>query len=128
MKRYWVLMRVVAVFLFVTACTGSGNNAAAQAVEIYLQALADKNLDQMIAVSCGDWEAQAHFELDTYVGVETRLEGVSCQVSSTDGETASVTCVGKMVASYGAEDRDFPFDDPFQVVQEGGEWRVCGHP
>ncbi len=115
--------------LFLAACTPAeeSGSPAAQTVETYLQALADKNRDQMIAASCAAWEGEAQLELDAFVGVETRLEGLACQVTGSDGEATLVSCSGEILATYGAEDRSFPLDTSvFQVVQEGGEWRVCG--
>jgi hypothetical protein len=103
------------------------NDGAAKAVETYIQALADKNADQMIATSCAAWEEQAQLELDAFVGVQTRVENMACQVTGTEGEATLVSCTGQIVATYGAEDRNFPLDTtPFKVMEEGGEWRVCG--
>lgn len=113
--------------LFLGACTGSTNDAAVNAVETYIQALANKNADQMIAASCAAWEESAQLELDAFVGVETRVENMACQVTGTEGVYTLVTCTGEIVATYGAEDRNFPLDTTaFQVKEEDGEWRVCG--
>lgn len=114
--------------LFLMACTSrSINDAPIQAVETYVQALADKNADQMIATSCAAWEAQAQLELDAFVGVQTRVENMACQVTGTEGVYTLITCTGEIVATYGAEDRNFPLDTtPFKVKEEDGEWRVCG--
>lgn len=113
--------------LFLTACAADMNAAAVNAVETYVQALADKNADQMIAASCAAWEASAQLELDAFVGVQTRVENMACTVTGTEGAYTLVTCTGEIVATYGAEDRNFPLDTtPFQVLEEGGEWRVCG--
>jgi len=115
--------------LFVAACANpsTGGDGAVEAVESYIQALADKNADQMIAASCAAWEESAQLELDAFVGVQTRVENMACTVTGTEGAYTLVTCAGEIVATYGAEDRDFPLDTaPFQVLEEGGEWRVCG--
>jgi hypothetical protein len=115
--------------LLLLACSRSGkpNDGAVTAVETYIQALSDKNADQMIAASCAAWEEQAQLELDAFVGVQTRVEELACEVTGTEGEITLVSCAGQIIATYGAEDRNFPLDaTAFQVVQEGGEWRVCG--
>lgn len=113
--------------LVLAACSGSTNEAAIQAVETYVQALADKNGDQMIAASCAAWEESAQLELDAFVGVQTRVENMACQATGTEGVYTVVSCTGEIVATYGAEDRNFPLDtSAFLVKEENGEWRVCG--
>jgi hypothetical protein len=115
------------LFFLLAACSTDMNDAAVNAVETYVQALADKNADQMIAASCAAWEESAQMELDAFVGVETRVENMACAATGTEGVYTLVTCTGEIVATYGAEDRDFPLDTtPFQVKEEGGEMRVCG--
>ena len=119
---------MLGLILFLAACTSSGtNDAAISAVQTYVQALADKNADQMIAASCAAWEESAQLELDAFVGVQTRVENMACQATGTEGVYTLVTCTGEIVATYGAEDRNFPLDTtPFKVKEENGEWRVCG--
>jgi hypothetical protein len=36
-----------------------------------------------------------------------------------------VQCDGKIVATYGTEDTEFPLTS-YRVVQEDGEWKWCG--
>jgi len=118
------LLGLIAIFL--TACA-AGTDLPARTVETYLQALADKDLNRMIAAGCGEFETQARFELDTFAGVETRAESLACTVSNQAGETAQVTCSGAIVAAYGAEDRSFPLDGRlFNVQRQGRAWLVCG--
>ena len=132
MSKTGFLFLTATIFLFtllLTSCTGSGgsNDGAVEAVETYIQALSDKNADHMIAASCAAWEEQAQLELDAFAGVQTRVEDMACQVTGSEGETTLVSCTGQIVATYSAEDRNFPLDTTaFQVMQEGGEWRVCG--
>ena len=45
----------------------------------------------------------------------------------TDGDTALVNCTGKIIASYNNEDQELDLSvRTYQVVQEGGDWLVCG--
>ena len=47
---------------------------------------------------------------------------MSCeQVAQSD----VVTCQGKIVATYGTEDTEFPLAS-YRVVEEDGEWKWCG--
>jgi hypothetical protein len=115
------------LLFLLAACSTDMNDAAVTAVETYVQALADKNADQMIATSCAAWEESAQLELDAFVGVETRVENMACQATGTEGVYTLVTCTGEIVATYGAEDRNFPLDtSAFKVKEEDGEMRVCG--
>jgi hypothetical protein len=62
-----------------------------------------------------------HFRLSA------RLEGLACEQTGTDGDTALVLCNGNIVATYNNEDQQLDLSvRTYQVVQEGGEWLVCG--
>lgn len=112
--------------LFLTACA-SNNAAPTKAVEDYLNALVAKDANRLSTLSCGDWEDDALLELDSFQAVTTRLEDVACQQMGTDGDTALVLCNGKIIATYDNEDQELDLSvRTYQVVQEGGEWLVCG--
>lgn len=124
--RFKLLFAAVALFSLLSACAGGGD-APAKTVELYYQALADKDQDQMVNLSCADWESMALLELDSFLSVETTLEGASCQTESQEDGTARVTCQGEIAATYDGEIRAFSLSgQTYLVVQEGGEWRVCG--
>ncbi len=119
---------LILLAFFGISCSGAKQEPAVKTVEAYIQALANKEAEKMVGLSCADWEKQARFELDSFVGVTTKAEGVSCQVSGTDGDATLVTCQGKIVANYGAENRDFDLNiHVYKVIQDQGEWRVCGY-
>ena len=82
----------------------------------------------MSALSCSTWEQDAHMEFDSFQAIKTRLDGLSCTATSTDKDTTTVTCKGKIIATYDNEDQDFDLSTlPYQVVNQGGEFLVCGH-
>ena len=111
-----------------TACSGAGSNNAPKAVETYLQALVAGDLNQMISASCADWEAQAKIESDSFAAVKLTLEGLECEETGKNDPFTIVTCRGSIIANYGAEDLQIDIADrPFQVIQEGGAWRMCGY-
>lgn len=115
--------------LVLTGCAaGSKDNGAPQAVESYLQALVSGDADGVANLSCAAWEADAQVEVDSFAAVVARLENPACKVTGTDGDTTLVSCSGKIVANYNGEDQDINLDErTYQVVQEGGEWRMCGY-
>jgi hypothetical protein len=126
LTRTFLVLGMLALGSILAACqTGDG---AAQAVEDYVQALAEKDPDRLATQSCAAWEEQAMIELDAFAGVKTVVDGLDCQETGEDGEATIVSCAGNIVATYGNEDQNFPLDRrPFLAVQEGGEWRVCGY-
>ena len=129
-KRIFLLIIILGLAL--AGCSGSGGGAAGsgavRAVETYYNAIVAQDADQFTGVTCADYEEQALIELDSFQGVETALDGFSCQESGTEGEFTLVKCQGKLVASYGNEKMDFPLADrTHRVKNEGGDWRVCGY-
>lgn len=125
--RYAIGFLIIAVVL--GGCGGSGSGAnAGEAVERYLQALTNRDLNQMIGASCANWEAQARLEYDSFAAVKLELKDLSCQEKGQQAPYTLVTCRGTIIANYGAEDLQIDVAaQTFQVIQEGGEWRVCGY-
>jgi hypothetical protein len=113
--------------LTLTACASNNGNAPVKAVEDYLNALVAKDADRLSTLSCGEWEDDALLELDSFQAVTARLEGVACEQSGMDGSTALVLCDGNIIATYDTEDQELDLSvRTYQVVEEGGEWLVCG--
>ena len=131
MRKYsWlVLSLMLAAALLLAACGGqSKGSPAAQAVEGYLQALVGKDLPKLSTLSCKDWESQATLEMDSFQAVTAQLEGLACKESGQDGDATLVTCEGSISATYNNEKQSLPLNTrSYKVVQEGGEWRVCGY-
>jgi hypothetical protein len=124
--RYLIPAVLLAAALL-AACAGGASGDPAAAVETYLSALAAQDLDGMIAASCADWEDDARAEYNSFAAVALTLEDAACQVSGEDGETQQVTCSGRLLASYNAENQAIPLEGRvYQVILEAGEWRLCG--
>jgi hypothetical protein len=127
-----VFMLLAAAFLL-AACGGAGGgqaggSPAAGAVEAYLQALVDKDTAKLANQSCKDWESQATLEMDSFQAVTAVLDGVACKETGKDGSNTYVNCVGNIVATYNNEKQSLDLSPrTYKVVQEGGEWRVCGY-
>jgi len=111
----------------VLAACASNTDAPAQAVQNYLNALVNKEADKLPTLVCGDWEEDALIELDSFQAVTARLEDVSCSQTGTDGETSLVLCTGNIVATYNNEDQQLDLSTrTYQVIEQGGDWLVCG--
>ena len=126
-KILLVLIIVTIAGLMLAACSSSNADAPAKAVEDYLNTLVAKDADRLPTLVCSDWEEDALIELDSFQAVTARLEGAACEQTGTDGDTALVLCNGKIIASYNDEDQELDLSvRTYQVVQEGGDWLVCG--
>ena len=127
MRTFSLILFLVFTTLAVSACASNTDNAPVRAVEEYLNALVEKDANRLTTLSCGEWEEDALLELDSFQAVTARLEGVACEQTGTDGDTALVLCNGNIVATYNNEDQQLDLSvRTYQVVQEGGEWLVCG--
>jgi hypothetical protein len=112
--------------IILPACGGAGVGAV-DAVEDYVRALNAKDEARLISLSCAAWESNALLELDSLELVTTTLEGFSCQESGADGDTVLVDCEGKMILSYQDEDQELDLSTfTYEVVQQGGDWLICG--
>jgi outer membrane lipoprotein-sorting protein len=126
-RTFSLILFIVFATLAVSGCVSSNDNAPVQAVEAYLNALVEKDANRLTTLSCGEWEEDALLELDSFQAVSARLEGLACEQTGTDGDTALVLCNGNIVASYNEEDQELDLSvRTYQVVEEGGEWLVCG--
>ena len=123
-KNLFILLIVLSAI--VTACA-SNTDAPAKAVENYLNALVNKEADRLPTLVCGEWEEDALIELDSFQAVTARLENVSCSQTGTDGDTSLILCNGSIVATYNGEDQQLDLANrTYQVVQQSGDWLVCG--
>ena len=113
--------------LLLSACSSSNSEAPAKAVEDYWSAIASKDAERLPTLVCGDWEEDAFTVLDSLQAVDARLEDASCNQTGTDGDTALVKCTGKMVLTYNTENQEIDLSVfTYEVVEEGGDWLVCG--
>ena len=113
--------------ILLTACSGSGDDAPAKAVEANHNALVAKEENRLPTLVCGDCEQDALIELDSFQAVTPRLDNAVCKQTGTDGDTALVSCTGKIIATYNNEDQEMDLSvRTYQVVQDNGDWLVCG--
>jgi hypothetical protein len=122
---------ILALFFILAACSAASPvNSPASAVESYLQSLVKRNLNGAVNASCAAWEEQARIEYNSFEAVKLELQGVQCKEIGQDSPYTLVACTGTIVANYGNEDLQIDVADrSYQVIQEGGEWKMCGyHP
>jgi hypothetical protein len=115
---------LLAIFFLAGCATTTG---PAGAMSAYWQALIDKDAAQISSLSCAAFEAESLTTLESFNSVDIKLEELACTVNSESGDTASVTCTGSIIATYGAEDLVIDLSQrSYTVIKEGGDWRVCG--
>jgi len=125
-KILFVLTITTLLVVGLSAC--ASGDAPAETIVLYHQALVDKDQERLINLSCTDWESSALQDLDSFVSVETTLVDVTCQTISEEDDRALVTCEGAISATYDGEATEFPLSGrTYVVVNQGGEWRMCGY-
>ena len=127
MRKISLILILVILTNLLSACASKREDAPAKAVEDYLNALVAKDSDRLTTLSCSDWEDDALLELDSFQAVTTKLDGLACSQTGTDGDTALVLCKGKIIATYNNENQELDLSTrTYQVVQQDGDWLVCG--
>jgi hypothetical protein len=116
------------LFLIILTACSTRNTQPEKVVEAYLNAIVEAKIDKITTVSCAEWEESAWLELDSFQGVEVSLVDMQCTQSGTDGDTALVTCSGHFLTSYDGEAMEIDLSTrEYELVQQGGEWLVCGY-
>jgi hypothetical protein len=126
MFRYVLLLALLA-FMIVT-CQKTQVKGAASVVGDYFKALVAKDANQAVNLSCAAWEQQAQLDADTFAINPAKAQNIQCKTAGKDGDATLVTCTGKLVLDYNGETQEINLADrTYRVVQEGGEWRMCGY-
>lgn len=126
-KPLLILSFVILATIGLAACSPSSSDSPAQAVEEYWNVIVAKDAERLPTLVCGDWEDDALTVLDSLQAVSARLDDASCSQTATDGDIALVDCTGKMILTYDTEDQEIDLSVfTYEVIQEGGDWLVCG--
>jgi hypothetical protein len=118
------------IIILITACGGGsqGLKSPEKKVELYLNALVDKDSNTLSTLSCAEWESSALMEYDSLQAVTVRLDGLACTNTGVEGDYSLVNCTGKIVATYNGEDQNIELSPRiYKVVRQNGEYLVCGY-
>ena len=122
MQKKLLMLLLVVISLLAAACSADAGDPAAT-VERYMQAKADADATIISQLLCSEMEAVAEREARTFESVSgVRIEGMACEQV---GDTPVVSCDVTIIATYGAEETEFPLTS-YRVVEEDGEWKWCG--
>jgi hypothetical protein len=125
-NRYIVLSIGLAIIL--TACANKSASNAADATLAYLEALAEKDKETVVSLTCKEWEEQSILEVDALMSVGAQLNNVSCSQVGEESENVLVVCDGSLDLTYNDEIRSIELDKrTYTMSMEDGQWRVCSY-
>jgi len=114
--------------LAVRSCGTKTTANAADATYAYLQALASKDKDAVISLTCKESEEQAILEVDALMSVDAALNDIRCEQTGQDGDEVLVVCTGSLDLTYNNEIRAIELDKrTYSMKMEDGQWRVCSY-
>lgn len=121
------LIFCLALLLLASGCAQQSDGPAA--VENYLKAMVAKDRESFVKQFCDVYEAGAMTEFDSFGAVDAKLDGVDCETAGTDGDYTLVKCKGSIAVTYQGEDNKLLSleDTVYRVVQENGDWKMCGY-
>jgi ABC-type glycerol-3-phosphate transport system substrate-binding protein len=126
--RQSILLFVIAAVLLAACGGGQSSASASDATYAYLEALANKDKDTVVSLTCKDWEEQAMLEVDALMSVGAQLNNVSCSQVGEEGADALVVCSGTLDLTYNDEVRAIELDKrTYTMTMEDGQWRVCSY-
>ncbi len=120
-RPYVVLFAIV--LLLLAGCASAGEPQAA--VESYFEALVAGDETAARSLSCANYESFAATRVTQFENLDARLDGMACEADGELDNGTRVTCEGEIVITYDTDDQQLPLGS-YLVVQEGGEWRMCG--
>lgn len=118
-----ILFLLFSVMLLLAGCATEADPA--DTIINYLEARLDSDVDRLRELSCADWESQVGMQAASFQSIDASLEDVSCQTNGTQDEMTVVECTGKIVYDYDGERNERELGD-FLVIQENGDWKMCG--
>jgi len=128
MKLHQFVAACVVILLAVSACGTKTTANAADATYAYLQALASKDKDAVISLTCKESEEQAILEVDALMSVNAALNDVHCEQDGQDGDKVLVVCTGSLDLTYNDEIRAIELGKrTYSMKMEDGQWRVCSY-
>jgi hypothetical protein len=122
------LILVVLMSIILAACNSAQPDSPVGVVQSYVQARVTSDENKLITLSCKAQESQAKKDADSFRSMKATLDSISCKQAGEDASFTIVACEGKIITEYAGETRDWNLADRnFKIVQEDGQWKVCGY-
>ena len=139
--KSFVVALVLVLSVLLSACGGGAAAGPAGAIQTYLSAVSNFDFKAAGDLSCAaqkDTMNQA-FALFNSAGTggdpsslkslfKFDFSGLKFAESSNDGKSAVVHMSGTMKVSAFGQDQSTDMNQDIPVVNEGGQWKVCGNP
>lgn len=119
----YMLILLLPIVLILASCSSEADPA--DVAMNYLIARLEANVDKLRDLSCADWESQVQLQAASFSSIDAHLEDATCKVGGKEGDQTVVECDGKIVYEYNGERNERELGN-LLMVQEGGEWKVCG--
>ncbi len=127
----------LAVLLVLAACS-AGGSPAIESTRGWLQALADLDFKQVLALTCSTVRIRNEVELrlDPLIDIQETLQslkgqydfsGLKFEELSNDGRTATVRLSGKLLLKVLGQEQVYEIYEDVGVVKENDGWKVCGN-
>ena len=127
MRKYVAFTSIVLVLSFLLSSCGSSSRPVI-VMEEYLDALVSKDGIRISTLSCADWTPNATTEMNSFQGVTADLRDLACEITGMEGDITLVVCSGSIVTTYNDEQQQIDLSvRTYQVVEQGGEYLVCGY-
>ncbi len=124
---FHILIIMILSSIMLVSCS-SGKDEAVQVIEAYIQALSEKDSNQISNLSCADWEQNALIEVDSLTSVGSKVENLKCEQDGQEGDDILVSCTGALVLDYNGEAQQIDLSSRTYIARnDGGEWRMCGY-
>ena len=126
MRTYITLLLILISLTLFAGCTG--NEPQVAVVEAYLEGIVSQDDINVTTFSCSEWEFDALLEMDSFLAVSPQLKDLQCTVTGSDEKSTFVNCTGAIVATYNEEQQELDLSvRTYRVIEEAGEWVVCGY-
>ena len=71
--------------IMLVSCSSEKDDAV-HVIEAYIQALSEKDSNQISNLSCADWEQNALIEVDSLTSVGSKVENLKCEQDGQEGD------------------------------------------
>ncbi|CAG0931048.1 hypothetical protein TFLX_01974 [Thermoflexales bacterium] len=133
--RRTILLIVVVGLLALSACS-AGGGPAIEATRSWLQALADLDFKQVLALTCSSPRIynEVELRLDPLIDIQETLQalkgqydfsGLKLEELSNNGRLATVRLSGQLLLKVLGQNQVYEIYEDVGVVKENDEWKVC---
>ncbi|MCD4752240.1 MAG: hypothetical protein K8R40_04145 [Anaerolineaceae bacterium] len=126
MRKHKTLFLILISLTLFASC--AANEPQVAVAEAYLEGIVSQDDINVTNFSCAEWEFDALLEMDSFLAVSPQLKDLHCAVTGSDEQSTFVNCTGAIIATYNEEQQELDLSiRTYRVIEEAGEWVVCGY-